>query len=143
MIARETERRLADMGRRLDRVPARWARGVPLTRIRIGRGNSVFSSGGFTMYGSKNNFNPTTISAGMWNATTKAWIPADTTWDNGVCYGYLDGGAVVAVAQRFGGKSGKITNVGVLCEGALVYSATTTTYALGADTLTIYLVDEF
>jgi hypothetical protein len=112
---------------------------VPI-RIRIGRGNAVYST---LVYGSKANYNPTTVSAGMWNAGTKAWIPADSTWDNGICYGYLDSGTVVAVAQRFNSISGRISNTGALTEGAYIYSQTSTTYTLSGDVLTIYLVDFF
>lgn len=118
----------------------------PPVRIRIGRGNSIYVAGSFTVYGSKAGQNPTTVAAGMWNSTTKAWIPADTTWTDGICYGYLDSGSVVAVAQKFNSISGKIIDPGALVEGALIYSGTTTKFTMVAapnDVVTIYLVDEF
>lgn len=112
-------------------------------RIRIGRGNSLYVAGTLTVYGSLAGENPTSVSAGMWNATTKVWIPANSTWDDGICYGYLDSGDVVAVAQQFNSITGSIATPGALVEGMLVYSASVTTYVLGSDTLYINLIDEF
>lgn len=133
-----------EIRRRLEQRPVVVVPQRALSRITIGRGNTVYTSTGtYKTYGCKAGYNPTTVSAGMWNAGTKAWIPADSTWDDGICYGYLDSGTVVAVATRFNSISGRVVNSGALIEGAIVYSKTRTTYTLSGDVLTIYLVDEF
>ncbi len=144
-LQRDIQRLKQDMALRPIRVPTRGGAVSLPSRIRIGRGNSVYIAGAFAVYGSKPGQNPTSVSAGMWNSGTKQWIPADATWDDGICYGYLDNGEVVAVAQKFNSLSGKIIDPGALIEGALIYSASTTSYTFPGpgDTVTIYLVDEF
>lgn len=132
------------MRRRMEMRPVISAPASHPIRIRVGRGNTIFTSTGtLVVYGCRSTFNPTSISSGMWNSTTKAWIIADATWDNGVCYGYLDSGTVVAVALKFNSVTGRVQNYGPLTDGAIVYSGTTSRYVLGADTLTIYHVDSF
>jgi hypothetical protein len=145
-----TDRDIAMLRRDIERLQARVplrqpAGGTPApVRLRMGRGNQIWAStGSLRIYGAKGGINPTAVSAGMWNSTTKAWIPADATWDNGIGYAYTDSGSVVAVAPQFNGVAGLVLSSANLTEGAIFYSQTTTTYVLGADTLTIYLPDFF
>ena len=133
-----------EMARRIEQRPVLVAPVRTPTRIVIGKGNTIYTSTGtYKTYGCKAGQNPTAVSAGMRNATTKTWIPTDDTWDNGICYGYLTNGTVVAVALQFNSVSGQVSNAGALIEGAIIYSMKRTTYTLSGDVLTIYLVDEF
>lgn len=143
----DLEERVNDLERTCRSIPVRWAGGgAPLvlpTRLRVGRGNLVFTSGAVNIYGAKAGYSPTAVSAGMWDATLKAWIPADSTWDNGIGYAYTDAGAVVAFASKFGLTTGLL---GPFTEGAIVYSGATESYTFLAspfDTVTIYIVTEF
>lgn len=127
-------------------IPSRFAGGgapTPPVRLRVGRGNPVFTSGAVNIYGAKAGYSPTAVSAGMWDSTLKEWIPADSSWDNGIGYAYLDDGTVVAFASKFGATTGLL---GPFTEGAIVYSGTTESYTFLSspfDTVTIYIVTEF